>query len=110
MDAFDNPAGRAAVSLAARELQLPCLHIGFSPDGLYGNGIWEPHYPIPHEVAGDPCDYPLTRPFALALIALAARAITDFWHLERCHDFEMTWHDLKVRYSVQPPEQSAQTQ
>ena len=61
VDAFDNRAARAAVSAAAQTSGLPCLHVGFSPDGLYGSAIWEPGYQVPHDAAGDPCDYPLTR-------------------------------------------------
>lgn len=98
VDAFDNHLARAAVSLATRTAAQPCLHIGFSPDGLYGSGIWEPHYRVPQETGGDPCDYPLTRPFALALTALAARAITDFFRFNHCHEFEMTWTDLSIHY------------
>lgn len=104
VDAFDNHDARAAVSLAARADGLPCLHIGFSPDGLYGSGIWEPHYTVPHETPGDPCDYPLTRPFALALASLAARAITDFFRFDLCHGFEMTWNDLEIQYRRQENE------
>ncbi|MDQ2715757.1 MAG: ThiF family adenylyltransferase [Chloroflexota bacterium] len=98
IDAFDNHAARQAVSDTARALQLPCLHIGFSPDGLYGSGIWEPHYIVPQAVPGDPCDYPLTRPLALMLTALAARAICDLFSKGQRHDFELTWHDLKIQY------------
>ncbi|HZS76542.1 MAG TPA: ThiF family adenylyltransferase [Ktedonobacteraceae bacterium] len=98
VDAFDNRAGRTAVSETARALSLPCLHIGFSPDGLYGNGQWEPHYQIPQEIPGDPCNYPLTRPFSLMLVALAARAITDFFRTGTPSSFELTWKDLKIRY------------
>ncbi|GLV60994.1 hypothetical protein KDH_78120 [Dictyobacter sp. S3.2.2.5] len=98
VDAFDNVQAREAVSRAAREADLACLHIGFSGDGLYGSGIWEPRYQVPREVPGDPCDYPLTRPLALMLSALTVRAITDFFHLEQRHDFELTWNDLRVHY------------
>lgn len=101
IDAFDNVSARAAISDATRAATIPCLHIGFSPDGLYGSGLWEPHYRIPQEQPGDPCDYPLTRPFALALGVLAARAITDFFCTGICHAFEMTWTDLTIRYQVQ---------
>lgn len=101
VDAFDNHLARAAVSLAARSAELPCLHIGFSPDGLYGSGVWEPEYVVPGEAPGDPCDYPLTRPFALALSALAARAITDFFRLGTRYEFEMTWNDLMIQYHSQ---------
>ncbi|HLG61539.1 MAG TPA: ThiF family adenylyltransferase [Ktedonosporobacter sp.] len=98
VDAFDNRAGRAAVSEATRTLNLPCLHVGFSGDGLYGNGIWEPDYQVPQETPGDPCDYPLTRPFALALTALAVRAITDFLKTGQRNGLELTWNDLKITY------------
>lgn len=98
VDAFDNHSARAAVSQATRAADLPCLHIGFSPDGLYGSGVWEPDYQVPQETPGDPCDYPLTRPFALALSSLAARAITDFFRFNLTHEFEMTWNDLKIRF------------
>jgi molybdopterin-synthase adenylyltransferase len=101
IDAFDNYLARAAVSFETRSAELPCLHIGFSPDGLYGSGLWEPHYVVPRETPGDPCDYPLTRPFALTLAALAARAVTDFFREGTCNEFEMTWNDLKVQYRVQ---------
>ncbi len=96
VDAFDNRAARAAVSEAVQRLSLPCLHIGFSADGLYGSGIWEPGYQIPQEVPGDPCDYPLTRPFALMLTSLAARAITDFLSSGQGRDFELTWNDCTI--------------
>jgi molybdopterin-synthase adenylyltransferase len=99
IDAFDNQAARAAVSKAARALHLPCLHIGFSPDGLYGSGLWEPRYEIPRDTIGDPCDYPLTRPLALVLTALAARTITDYFSKGQSDDFELTWNDLKVAYA-----------
>ena len=98
VDAFDNYLARAAVSFETRTAELPCLHIGFSPDGLYGNGLWEPHYSVPREAPGDPCDYPLTRPFALVLATLSARAITDFLRTGIRHEFEMTWNDLKIQY------------
>ncbi len=101
VDAFDNREGRAAVSEATRMLALPCLHIGFSSDGLYGSSIWEPHYQIPQQAPGDPCDYPLTRPLALMLTSLAARAIVDFLRTGQSNDSELTWHDLKIAYTAQ---------
>jgi hypothetical protein len=96
IDAFDNRAGRAAISETARVLHIPCLHIGFSADGLYGNGLWEPLYQVPQEVPGDPCDYPLTRPFALVMASLAARTIVDCFRSGQETNFELTWRDLKI--------------
>ncbi len=99
VDAFDNRAGRMTVSETAKALSSACLHIGFSGDGLYGSGQWEPGYQVPQEVAGDPCDYPLTRPFALALIALATRSVVDFLRTDKATNFELTWNDFKVTFS-----------
>jgi hypothetical protein len=96
VDAFDNQAARAAVSAAARELGLPCLHVGFGADGLYGSGVWEPGYQVPRDTLDDPCDYPLTRPLALMLAALAARAIREHFAEDRRLDFELTWEDLRI--------------
>lgn len=96
VDLFDNNAARAAVGAAARALDVPCLHVGFSPDGLYGSGIWEPGYRVPRDASGDPCDYPLTRPLALVLAALAARVVADFFAEGLRRDIEVTWYDLGV--------------
>lgn len=96
VDAFDNHLARAAVSQAARRLGVPCLHVGFSADGLYGCGIWEPGYVVPGDAAGDPCDYPLIRPLALVLTALAARAIVGHFADDQRVDFELTWRDLAI--------------
>ncbi len=96
VDAFDNRAARAAVSKAVQALNIACLHIGFSADGLYGSGLWEPGYQVPRELPGDPCDYPLTRPLALVLVALTAQSISDFFRTGQGANFELTWNDLKV--------------
>jgi molybdopterin-synthase adenylyltransferase len=98
LDAFDNSAARAAVSAAASSLGTPCLHVGFSGDGLYGSGIWEPGYTVPGEAGDDPCDYPLTRPFAQTLAALAARSMVQFLLTQERVDFELTWNDARVTF------------
>jgi hypothetical protein len=96
VDAFDNHAARAAVSVAALSLDLPCLHVGFSGDGQYGSGVWEPGYRVPAADGGDPCDYPLTRPFALMVVALAARVAKSYLCEGRRLGFEITWGDLHI--------------
>jgi hypothetical protein len=101
VDAFDNREARAAVSEMTRLQSLPCIHIGFSSDGLYGSGIWEPNYKVPQEVPGNPCDYPLTRPLALILTSIAVRAIVDFFLNDQRSDIDFTWNDLKVGYTEQ---------
>jgi hypothetical protein len=97
VDCFDNAESRQAVSAWAKRANVACLHLGFSPDGLYGSGIWEPGYVVPGDVPGDPCDYPLTRPFVLALVALGARAIVNHLVDGQQADFEVTWRDLAIR-------------
>src|SRR5260370_18810284 len=67
VDAFDNRAARASVSATTPALQLPCLHIGFRPDRLYGRGLWEPPYQVRQEAPRDPCHYQPTRPRARML-------------------------------------------
>src|SRR5579875_1932817 len=74
VDAFDNHDARASVSLAARADGLSCLHIGFSPDGLYGSGIWEPHYIVPREAPGVLAE---TKPAINALAHLCGRKNDD---------------------------------
>lgn len=96
VDAFDNHAARGAVSAEALRAGLPCLHLGFSADGLYGSGLWERGYVVPRDAGGDPCDYPLTRPLALMLAALAARAVTRRLVEGVEEEFELTWRDVRV--------------
>lgn len=96
IDAFDNRAARAAISQEVQAQHIACLHIGFSNDGLYGSGIWEPDYQVPQEVPGDPCDYPLTRPLALILSSLAAHAVPNFLQTGQATNFELTWNDMTI--------------
>jgi hypothetical protein len=96
VDCFDNAAARGAVSAWARRASVACLHVGFGSDGLYGSGTWEPEYIVPRDTPGDPCDYPLTRPFALLIVALAARSIVRRLLDGQQVSFEVTWQDLAI--------------
>lgn len=96
IDALDNHAGRKAISESVNRLGTACLHVGFSGDGLYGSGMWEPGYLVPQENDLDPCDYPLTRPFAQAVAAVACRVIGDYLQEGIRQNFEITWNDLQV--------------
>lgn len=96
IDALDNHAGRRAVSASANRLGIPCLHVGFSSDGLYGSGLWEPDYPIPQDGEEGPCEYPLTRPFAQVLAAFACRVVGDYLLEGIKQDIELTWGDMQV--------------
>jgi hypothetical protein len=96
IDALDNRAGRKAVSASALCYDIPCLHVGFSADGLYGSGLWEPDYLIPQDGIEGPCEYPLTRPFAQVLAALACRVVGDSLLEGVKQDVELTWGDMQV--------------
>lgn len=96
VDAFDNYVARATVTGAVRTLVLPCLPIGFSGDGLYGSVRWDRGYQVPRPSVGDPCDYPLTRPLALCLVALAARSIAEYVHAGAQQSYELTWADPRI--------------
>ena len=96
IDTFDNREARATVSSASLVLGLPCLHVGFSGDGMYGSGIWEPGYEVPGPTDDDPCDYPLTRPFAVVVAALAARSLHAYLCQGVTAGFEVTWGDVRV--------------
>jgi hypothetical protein len=54
---------------------------------------------VPDEAPGDPCDYPLTRPFAITLAALAARTVSRHVLSGESWGFEITWEDLRITQS-----------
>src|SRR5262249_43342265 len=56
LDTFDNSASRRLVQDHCRDARLACLHVGLYAD--YGEVIWDEHYRVPPDVAGDVCDYP----------------------------------------------------
>src|SRR5258706_1323707 len=66
IDAFDNAAARQLVQQAARDSKTPCLHIGLYEE--YCEVIWDEHYRVPKDVAGDVCDYPLARNLVLLAV------------------------------------------
>lgn len=79
VDTFDNGKSREIVQGAVRKLPtFDVLHVGFSGDG-YGEVKWDKDYIVPYEEVGiDPCDYPASRPFIMAVSAVATETIADF--------------------------------
>jgi molybdopterin/thiamine biosynthesis adenylyltransferase len=69
VDTFDNSSSRLVVQDECRALQLPCLHVGLFTD--YAEVVWDEVYRVPRDVAGDVCDYPLTRNLVLLAVAVA---------------------------------------
>jgi hypothetical protein len=97
VDAFDNVAGRRAVSEATSELGIACLHVALAGSGDYGCGMWDERYVLPkHTEAADRCDYPLTRPLALLVAAAAAEVLVDYLSTGGRRDFEVTLGDLRL--------------
>ena len=95
LDTFDNSASRRLVQEQCRALQLPCLHIGLYAD--YGEVIWDEHYRVPQDVAGDVCDYPLARNLILLVIAVASETIVRFALAGERKDFSVTLGDFAIR-------------
>jgi len=95
IDTFDNSTSRRFVQEQCRELQLPCLHVGLYAD--YGEVIWDEHYRVPQDVAGDVCDYPLARNLVLLVVALASEIILRFALENSRQDWSATLRDLALR-------------
>ena len=76
IDAFDNSSSRQLVQDHCRAAKIPCLHVGLHAD--YCEVVWDEHYRVPRDVAGDVCDYPLARNIVLLAVVLASEAVLRF--------------------------------
>lgn len=94
IDTFDNSTSRRLVQEQCRAIQLPCLHVGLHAD--YGEVIWDERYRVPHDVAGDVCDYPLARNLVLIVVAVASELIVRFALEGVQHDFAVTLRDFAI--------------
>jgi molybdopterin-synthase adenylyltransferase len=95
IDTFDNSASRKLVQEQCRALKLPCLHAGLFAD--YGEVIWDSHYRVPQDTAGDVCDYPLARNLVLLVVAIASEATVRFVLGGIKEDYSVTLRDLVIR-------------
>jgi molybdopterin-synthase adenylyltransferase len=95
LDTFDNSASRRLVQEQCRALQRPCLHVGLYAD--YGEAIWDEHYRVPQDVAGDVCDYPLARNLILLVVAVASESLVRFVLMGERKDFSLTLRDFAIR-------------
>ena len=95
IDTFDNSASRRLVQEQCRALASPCLHVGLFAD--YGEIIWDPHYRVPQDVAGDVCDYPLARNLVLLVVAIASEMVVRFALAGIQEDYSVTLRDFAVR-------------
>lgn len=76
VDTFDNSEARRLVQQHCRDAKLACLHVGLYAD--YGEAIWDEHYRVPNDVAGDVCEYPLARNLIGLAVALAAELLVRY--------------------------------
>ena len=95
VDTFDNSASRRLVQQECRAKELPCLHVGLFED--YCEVIWDEHYRVPNDVAGDVCDYPLARNLVLLAVALASEVIVRFVLDGSKQNWSATLRDFAVR-------------
>jgi molybdopterin/thiamine biosynthesis adenylyltransferase len=94
VDAFDNSASRQLVQDQCRTAQTPCLHVGLYAD--YCEVVWDEHYRVPRDVAGDVCDYPLARNLVLMSVLIASEAVTRFSASGARNNWSGTLTDLAV--------------
>jgi molybdopterin/thiamine biosynthesis adenylyltransferase len=95
LDTFDNSASRRLVQHQCRALRLPCLHVGLYAD--YGEAIWNEHYRVPQDVAGDVCDYPLARNLVLLVVAMASDILLRYVLQGVKEDWSATLGDFAIR-------------
>jgi molybdopterin/thiamine biosynthesis adenylyltransferase len=95
LDTFDNSASRRLVQEHCRAARLPCLHVGLLAD--YAEVVWEDHYRVPEDVAGDVRDYPLARNLVLLAVAVASETILRFVLEGTRQNWSMTLRDFAVR-------------
>lgn len=97
VDAFDNRAARQTIATTSAKLALPCLHIALGGQGDYGCGLWDTAYtPGTGEATFDGCDYPLTRPLVLLVVAAAAEVLVGYLLNSQRRSFEVTLRDLRL--------------
>lgn len=95
IDSFDNAASRQLVQDHCRAAGLPCLHVGLFED--YCEVVWDEHYRVPKDVAGDVCEYPLARNLVLLAVAVASEAVVEFALDGARRQWSATLRDFAVR-------------
>jgi molybdopterin/thiamine biosynthesis adenylyltransferase len=95
IDVFDNHAARHLVQAHCRQHGVACLHVGLFAD--YAEVIWDEHYRVPSDVAGDVCDYPLARNLVLLAVAVASETLIAFVLNGERRNWSVTLRDFAVR-------------
>ena len=100
VDTFDNSDSRRLVQQQCRDSKIECLHVGLYAD--YCEAIWDKHYRVPKDVAGDVCEYPLARNLVLLAVSVASEALIRFVLSDTREDRSATLSDFSVRV-LEPP-------
>lgn len=100
IDTFDNSDSRRLVQQQCRDSKIGCLHVGLYAD--YCEAIWDQHYRVPNDVAGDVCEYPLARNLVLLAVSLASESLIRFVLSGALEDRSATLVDFSVR-EIEPP-------
>lgn len=95
VDAFDNSVARRAVTDAAADLGIPCLHVGLAAD--YAEIIWNDRYRVPSATNDDVCDYPLARNLVVLAVTVACEAILDWVRDGTQTGWTVTLRDRAIR-------------
>jgi molybdopterin/thiamine biosynthesis adenylyltransferase len=92
IDTFDNSASRRLVQQQCRDSGISCLHIGLYAD--YCEAIWDEHYRVPNDVAGDVCEYPLARNLVLFAVALGSELVVRYVLADKKQNYSGTLSDF----------------
>jgi molybdopterin-synthase adenylyltransferase len=95
IDAFDNHRSRLAVTEHCQQLYQDCLHAGMATD--YAEVIWNEHYRVPIDVAGDVCNYPLARNLVMLTVAATCEIVMQFVATGERRDCTITLKDLNIQ-------------
>ena len=83
-----------------REAKIACLHVGLHAD--YCEAIWDEHYRVPSDVAGDVCEYPLARNLVVLAVALASELVLRFVLESEQRCYSATLADFAIREIERP--------
>lgn len=97
VDTFDNAASRNLVINTCKRLDIPCLHLGMSEDGHYGNAIWSMvHYHDGQSRFNDPCEVPATRNLISITVAMGCELVMEYVREGESSDMEFTLKDMRI--------------
>lgn len=101
LDAFDNSESRNLLAKTCRELGIPCLHSGMSPDG-FGEARWDVDSyiskppPEARDDRGEPCEYPLAANLVQATVMITSETICRFVDSRERVDLVFTLKDMNI--------------